>query len=70
MSTRYPVGFWVGAGIPKGRRSRVYIECGCCSQYHRADFYGDCRENSERFADPPDSATRVIALEEQMEATS
>jgi hypothetical protein len=23
-------------------------ECGCCGAYHRADFHGDCREDSER----------------------
>lgn len=64
------VGFLVGAGIPAGRRSRVYVECGCCGAYHRADFYGDCRENTERFSDVPDSAWRdgrVITLDEQME---
>jgi hypothetical protein len=60
------VGFWVGAGIPKGKRSRVYVECGCCGAYHRADFWGDCRENGERFYDVPVSA-RVITLDEQME---
>ena len=25
------------------------VECGCCEQYHRADFYGDCRNDSQRF---------------------
>ena len=24
------------------------IECGCCGAFHRAAFYGDCREDSER----------------------
>lgn len=61
------VGFWRGAGIPRGRRSRVFVECGCCGAYHRADFVGDCRENSERYGEPPANATRIVDLEEQME---
>lgn len=61
------VGFLVGAGIPQGTRSMVFVECGCCGSYHRDDFGGDCRENSERFADPPIDATQIITLEEQME---
>jgi hypothetical protein len=24
-------------------------ECGCCSCYHRPEFYGDCRDDNERF---------------------
>lgn len=24
-------------------------ECGCCGGYHRPDFYGDCRNDAERF---------------------
>lgn len=59
------VGFFVGAGIPRGKRTRVYVECGCCSSYHRADFGGDCREDRERFADVPADARRVIYLEDQ-----
>lgn len=59
-------GFWVGAGIPDGPRSNRFIECGCCGCYHRDDFYGDCRENSERYDDPPDDA-EIVTLEEQME---
>jgi len=27
------------------------IHCGCCECYHRVDFHGDCREDTERFAD-------------------
>ena len=60
------VGFWVGAGIPDGSRSNTFVECGCCGAYHRADFHGDCRENSERHFDVPDDAT-IVSLEEQME---
>lgn len=63
-----PAGFWKGAGIPTGPRSTVYVECGCCGSYHRADFYGDCREDSERFAEPGKDCTREISLEEQTEA--
>jgi hypothetical protein len=24
-------------------------ECGCCGGYHRPDYWGDCRNDSERF---------------------
>ena len=24
-------------------------ECGCCGQYHRVQFAGDCRHDDERF---------------------
>lgn len=50
------VGFWVGAGIPKGERVNTFIECGCCGAYHRTDFEGDCREDSERHWELPDDA--------------
>jgi len=43
------VGFFVGAGIPSGERVNTFIECGCCGCFHRTDFAGDCREDSERF---------------------
>ena len=65
MATMSGVGFWKGAGIPTGRRSRVFVECGCCGSYHRADFAGDCREDSERYADVPTWATRIVDLDEQ-----
>lgn len=60
------VGFYKGAGIPKSRpRSNTFEECGCCGSYHRSDFFGDCREDSERFApdEIPDDAI-VIDLDE------
>jgi hypothetical protein len=60
------IGFWKGAGIPSGPRSNIFLECGCCGAYHRADFAGDCREDSERFDDPPKGA-QIITLEDQME---
>ena len=27
---------------------KFFYECGCCGQYHRALFNGDCREDAER----------------------
>ena len=30
-----------------------FIECGCCGAYHRSTYYGDCRNNAERFDDIP-----------------
>lgn len=26
-----------------------YVLCGCCEQYHRRDYWGDCRNDAERF---------------------
>lgn len=26
-----------------------YLECGCCGHYHRENYYGDCRNDDERF---------------------
>ena len=33
-------------------------ECGCCGQWHRKDFFGDCRNDEERYIDddPPMTA--------------
>ena len=27
----------------------VFFQCGCCEEYHRVDFFGDCRQDDERF---------------------
>ena len=49
-------------------RSNDWVECGSCGEWHRSDFYGDCREDSERFADPPwETANSILTLEEQLE---
>jgi hypothetical protein len=53
MHTHLSVGLFSGAGIPKGQRVNTFVECGCCGCYHRTDFTGDCREDSERFPDVP-----------------
>jgi len=26
-----------------------FFQCGCCDHYHRTDFWGDCRQDNERF---------------------
>jgi hypothetical protein len=52
-----------------------YIECGCCGHYHREGWYGDCREDSERFSMSylEDNGlvawdmSNIIDLEQQME---
>lgn len=61
------VGFFVGAGVPKGERVNTFIECGCCGAYHRTDFEGDCREDSERYWDLPDDAVIVSSDECEFE---
>ena len=30
--------------------TRVFIECADCGYYHPEDFYGDCRDDSNRFS--------------------
>lgn len=30
-------------------QTNKFIECGCCDHFHRADFWGDCRDDNERF---------------------
>jgi hypothetical protein len=47
---------------------KEYIECGCCGAYHRTDFFGDCRNDAERFnlEDIPNDAV-IHSIEEQME---
>jgi hypothetical protein len=58
------VGFFVGAGIPKGPRVNTFVECGCCGAYHRTDFEGDCREDSERHWDLSDDVVIVDSDDE------
>lgn len=31
------------------KQAKNMIECGCCGHYHRKDYYGDCRNDRERF---------------------
>jgi hypothetical protein len=37
----------------------IIVECPCCCCFHRHEFRGDCRDNSERFASLGDAATRL-----------
>lgn len=61
------VGFFVGAGIPKGERVNTFVECGCCGAYHRTDFYGDCREDSERHWELPEGAVILCSCGYEIE---
>jgi hypothetical protein len=36
-------------------------ECGSCGCYHRPEWYGDCRNDAERFEDPADLARKYWA---------
>jgi hypothetical protein len=40
----------------KAELPKTYYECGICGAYHRWEFNGDCRQDSERFNDVPDNA--------------
>lgn len=53
------VGLLVGAGIPTGPRVNTFVECGCCGAYHRTDFRGDCREDTERHDELPKGAELI-----------
>lgn len=37
----------------------VLVECGSCGCIHRADWHGECRNNSERFASLEDFSERM-----------
>lgn len=43
--------------------AKIYYECGCCGcgAYHPIDFYGDCRDDANRFnlEDPPEGWEEV-----------
>ena len=32
-----------------GNKTMIFEECGCCEHYHLEDFYGDCRDDKNRF---------------------
>lgn len=36
----------------------ILVECGCCGCWHRQDYCGDCRNDSERYAGPEEYAER------------
>lgn len=35
------------------------VECGACGQFHRADYFGECRDDAKRFNSPEDAANRI-----------
>lgn len=37
-------------------------DCGSCGAYHRAEFDGDCRNDSERFTEPRVATRRSVEL--------
>lgn len=47
------------AGMSNDPNAVEIVECGCCNQYHRAAYHGDCRNDAERFADPEDAEKRL-----------
>ena len=57
----FPAGLFLGVGIPKGPRVNTFAWCGTCDSYHRTDFTGDCRENTERYHDLPPGAVEVFS---------
>jgi hypothetical protein len=52
-------------------KRKVFIECGSCGCYHPDDFWGDCRDDENRYAlDELPGRAIIISLEEQMEQES
>jgi hypothetical protein len=37
----------------------IIYECGICSAYHPWEFDGDCRDDSNRIADPDEYAAKL-----------
>lgn len=47
--------------------TEAYVECGCCGQFHREAYWGDCRNDKERFFEdqlPKDSTITYLPEEE------
>ena len=42
-----------GGGELRAQAVRM-IECGRCDHHHREDFYGDCRNDAQRFIEQDD----------------
>jgi len=40
----------------------MVVECDCCSCYHPKDFWGDCRDDANRFASPEDYMERTMGI--------
>lgn len=37
------------AGETEGKPAIKYVECGCCGEFHKEGYAGDCRNDAERF---------------------
>ena len=54
----------------KGTQRPTYYECGCCDQLHSTSFFGDCREDANRFnpedldAKHGESRWEIVEMEE------
>lgn len=49
-------------------RYESIMECGGCQEWHRISYTGDCRDDSERFADPEDYKAAMAASEREAAA--
>lgn len=44
----------------------VYIECGSCGHYHPVEFFGDCRDDANRFTQDQLDAKHPKGWKEQI----
>lgn len=53
----------------ESKKTRRFVECGCCGCYHLHDYWGDCRDDKNRFSldDIPDNDDIIFLQDEDME---
>ena len=55
MSAEHGFQDWLKARKDGKKKDAVQmVECGCCDHHHRADWWGDCRDDSQRFIEQDD----------------
>lgn len=43
------------------------VECGCCGGYHPVEFFGDCRDDENRFENEDEAMERLEVSEVEVE---
>jgi hypothetical protein len=60
------VGVTVAEVVYEGREPVEIIECGCCGSFHRNDYFGECRDDSERFVSLEMAEARLMSPVEEV----